>query len=270
MSAIDKFKVDETAPFFPIGPMGPTGSYSSGSFKNKYVLKFKDNETKSVIRTSGIISSNLSTVPPTISPTTILRYSTNAYNGLTFDWSDVTWTFDSTLPNFSWTANAVNFNSRLLDLDENYLLLTSVEIGGSVTSIGIGAFNTCITLTSVTIPNSVTSIGNSAFMKNYALTSLTIPNSVTSIGNNAFEACNELESITIPNSVTSIGTFAFRNCTALTSITIPDSVTSIGDNAFFNSGLTTVTIKNNQLAGIASPDSNVSFYGKTVTTALPS
>ena len=54
----DKFKVEETAPFFPVGPMGPTGSYSSGSFKSNYVLKFKDPETKSVIRTSGILSNN--------------------------------------------------------------------------------------------------------------------------------------------------------------------------------------------------------------------
>ena len=59
----DIFKVYETAPFFPIGPMNPTGSYSSGSFKSEYVLKFKDNETKSVIKTSGILSNNLTTVP---------------------------------------------------------------------------------------------------------------------------------------------------------------------------------------------------------------
>jgi photosystem II stability/assembly factor-like uncharacterized protein len=54
----DKFKVNETAPFFPDGPMGPTGSYSSGSFKSEYVLKFKDRETKSVIKSSGIVDSN--------------------------------------------------------------------------------------------------------------------------------------------------------------------------------------------------------------------
>ena len=57
---IDKFKVDETAPFFPIGPMAPTGSYGnfSSGLKNEYVLKFKDNQTKSVIRTSGLLSNN--------------------------------------------------------------------------------------------------------------------------------------------------------------------------------------------------------------------
>ena len=269
MSLIDKFKVDETAPFFPIGPMGPTGSYSSGSFKNKYVLKFKDNETKSVIRTSGILSS--STVPPTISPITILRYSTNAYNGSTFDWSGVTWTLNSTLPNYSWTANAVNFTSALNQLDQNYEFLTSVVIGGSVTSIGANAFNSCTHITSVTIPASVTSIGNGAFMKNYDLPSVTIPNSVTSIGDGAFETCTSLTSITIPNSVTYIGASAFIYCDVLTSIKIPASVTSIGTDAFGGGPqeITTVTIKNNQLPGIPSPEAGVTFYGRTVNTILP-
>ena len=67
MSAIDKFKVDETAPFFPIGPMAPTGSYGNfnSGLKNEYVLKFKDNETKSVIRTSGLLSNNAKfMIPP--------------------------------------------------------------------------------------------------------------------------------------------------------------------------------------------------------------
>ena len=57
-TAIDKFKVAETSPFFPIGPMSPTGSYGNfnSGLKNEYVLKFKDRETKSVIKTSGILS----------------------------------------------------------------------------------------------------------------------------------------------------------------------------------------------------------------------
>ena len=38
-TAIDKFNVSETSPFFEIAP---TGSYGSASFKSAYVLKFKD------------------------------------------------------------------------------------------------------------------------------------------------------------------------------------------------------------------------------------
>jgi hypothetical protein len=41
-TANDKFKVDETAPFFPIGPMAPTGSYGNfnSGLRNQYVLNF--------------------------------------------------------------------------------------------------------------------------------------------------------------------------------------------------------------------------------------
>ena len=103
----------------------------------------------------------------------------------------------------------------------------------SVTSIGNGAFQECISLTEVTIPNSVTEIGQYAFYNCTGLTSVTIPNSVTSIGNYAFSSCSSLTSVTIPNSVTSIGDKAFRDCTGLTSVTIPNSVTEIGDMAFY-------------------------------------
>ena len=143
--------------------------------------------------------------------------------------------------------------------------MTSITIGGSVTSIGEWAFSGCSGLTNITvetgnsvyhsegkclietesktliagcnnsvIPNdgSVTSIEGGAFSDSSGLTNITIPDSVTSIGICAFFGCSGLTSITIPNSVTSIGYRAFSDCSGLTSITIPDSLTSIGDDAF--------------------------------------
>ncbi len=154
--------------------------------------------------------------------------------------------------------------------------LTSVTIGGSVTSIGKFAFSGCSGLTSVTIGNGVTSIGGYAFSGCSGLTSITIPDSVTSIGNYAFTSCSGLTSITIPfvgeradgtgatnfgyifgtlayvpeslkeviiTGGTSIGEQAFSGRSGLTSITIGSGVTSIGEWAFLNcSGLTSVTI----------------------------
>ena len=110
--------------------------------------------------------------------------------------------------------------------DETYV------IPDSVTSIGGGAFEECVSLTSVNIPDSVTSIGNSAFSDCTSLTSVTIPDSATNIGGSAFRGCKSLTSITIPDSVISIGKEAFVNCTSLTSVTIGSGVTSIGSNDF--------------------------------------
>ena len=169
--------------------------------------------------------------------------------------------------------------------------LPSITIPSSVTSIGVEAFFGCTSLTSVTLPSSITSIGESAF-EGSGLTSITIPNSITSISDFAFYECTSLTSVTIGNSVTNIGERAFRQCTSLTSVTIPSSVTSIdfaafsycealtsivipssvtsiGESAFENSGVTTVTIANDQLSGISSPATDVSFFGKTVQTILP-
>ena len=146
--------------------------------------------------------------------------------------------------------------------------LTSVTIGASVESIGVSAFEFCISLTRIivdennpyytaidgnvyskdgktlilyasgktatefVIPDNVTSIGREAFSNCDSLTSIEIPNSVTSIGALAFYYCSNLTSVVIGNSVEIIGDGAFYNCESLTSIEIPNSVTSIGRYAF--------------------------------------
>ena len=113
-----------------------------------------------------------------------------------------------------------------------YKNVSSVVIGGSVTSIGDAAFYDCSGLTSVSIPNSVTSIRQWAFAYCSGLTSVAIPSSVTSIGGGVFAECRRLTSITIPEGVPYIGSKAFSGCSALESITIPDSVTFTEEYAF--------------------------------------
>jgi len=76
------------------------------------------------------------------------------------------------------------------------LIIPAAIEGKSVTSIGIDAFEKCITLTNITIPDSVTSIGRYAFARCSSLTSITIPDSVTSIGRDAFGGCTSLTSAT--------------------------------------------------------------------------
>lgn len=123
-------------------------------------------------------------------------------------------------------------------------LISSVVIGGGITSIGGRAFEDCYRLTNVTIPNSVTSIEYDAFYECSSLMSVTIPDSVTSIGFEAFCECSSLMSVTIPNSVTSIELGAFAGCRSLTDVYYIGSETqwsaiSIGGA---NGNLTSATI----------------------------
>jgi hypothetical protein len=207
--------------------------------------------------------------PSITEATTILEYNTS--QGASLVWNGVTFTLDTSLLNYSYTAIITTIPDTVGATMPSSPNLIGVTVGNSVTSIGSQAFLLCSGLTSVTFsPNStLTSIGNKAFDSCSSLTTITIPNSVTSIGAYAFWACAALATITIPNSVTSIGDFAFRSCIALTSITIPNSVTSIGADSFHLSGLTTVTIANGQLVGISSPNPSQAFFGVTVETIPP-
>ncbi len=215
--------------------------------------------------------------PPTPTPT-ILVYNTD--QGTSFLWDTVTFTLDTSLPQFSYTSTTTSIPA--IQLPQARTNLTGVTIGDSVTSIGNQAFLGCSNLTSVTFTptSTLTSIGDDAFY-DCGFTSIIIPNSVTSIGDGAFFSCSNLTTVTIGNSVGSIGEEVFQSCAALTSITIPNSVTSIGTNAFLSSGLTTVTISSATATAlppqsgdptITSPTNNppgVAFFGKTVATVLP-
>lgn len=108
--------------------------------------------------------------------------------------------------------------------------LTTVELGGGVTSIGKSAFLKCTKLPSITIGNGVISIGASAFNGCTALTNANIGSGA--IGASAFQDCSNLANVTLGDGVTSIGTNAFLKCTALTSISIGSNVGTIERFAF--------------------------------------
>ena len=126
---------------------------------------------------------------------------------------------------------------------QNYQKLTSVTIPSSITSIDSYAFSSCFSLTSVIMPSGITSISPYAFYNCSSLTSVIIPSSVTSISNYAFNSCRSLTSVIIPSGVTYIGEYAFQECFSLISVIIPSGVTRINTYAFHNcSSLTSVII----------------------------
>jgi hypothetical protein len=208
--------------------------------------------------------------------TTILEYLTDQVVA-SFVWGVVTFTRDTNLPGFCYTA--ITTTIPALVCPQAVASISSITIGNIVTSIGQsaffgatnsssltftptstltsigggasnGAFQNCFSepsiSTSITIPNSVTSIGTNAFRNCDKLVSVTLPTnpSFITIGQSAFQACDVLASITIPNSVTSILTNAFFGCTHLASVTLSSTLTSIGNTAFKSCPLTSITIPN--------------------------
>ena len=78
-------------------------------------------------------------------------------------------------------------------------------------------------ITTVEVEGTVTSVGATAFKDCTALTTVNIADGVEYIEAGAFNGCTALTEINIPLSVGYIKTGAFKGCTALTSVTIRDN-----------------------------------------------
>ena len=108
----------------------------------------------------------------------------------TVETHDITGTLD-----YQWMID----NGYWEEDDGNWLkIITQVDIGNTVTSIGLGVFEWCDRLTSVTIPDSVTSIGTGAFYECSGLTSVTI----VANGGNANTVKNMMISAGVSESIT--------------------------------------------------------------------
>lgn len=133
--------------------------------------------------------------------------------------------------------------------------LITVEIPGTVTSIGGGAFVNCSNLSKILIPDSVTDLYTDVFngctglktavlSKNIkilrsnlfwgcsSLKEIIIPEGVTEMEGCVFTNCSALKKVTLPSTMVKIGLSSFFGCSSLESIEVPDSVTSIGQSAF--------------------------------------
>jgi len=116
--------------------------------------------------------------------------------------------------------------------------LTTAILPSGLKKIPESMFNNCGNLTSVNIPGSVTTIGDYAFTNCSAWNSdEALPSGLKSIGDYAFNECSSLSWTwdTLPSGLTSIGLNAFQNCTGLTgALTIPGGVGNISQSAFYN------------------------------------
>ena len=119
-----------------------------------------------------------------------------------------------------WTVDS-HFKSYLPRM---WVSLTHMAIPASVTVIGQGAFQECLSLERVIMPECVTVIGNDAFRNCESLSEITIPWRVLTIGVGAFLGCRSLRSICMHTSSGYDAEEAFDD-------DVLDFITLFGDNS---------------------------------------
>ena len=72
--------------------------------------------------------------------------------------------------------------------------------------VATGLFGGCGRLASVEVPGTVTSVGDRAFQGCTSLpAALEVPASVATLGNSAYEGCSQLTSVSLPPSLERVG-----------------------------------------------------------------
>ena len=136
--------------------------------------------------------------------------------------------------------------------------ITSVTLPASITSIGQGAFQSCLMLERVVLNEGLQTLDYDVFNSTKALKSITIPGSLATIpynafGNsglesvvinygvqnleNAFINCSDLREVSLPESIVTI-TGTFENCTSLSHISLPGSLRTIKSMSFAGTAIT--------------------------------
>lgn len=91
-------------------------------------------------------------------------------------------------------------------------MITSVDFGGVLKNIGVGAFLNCQGLEEIHIPSNIKIIDSGAFRNCKSLRRVVIDHGVIHISGNAFRGCENLTDIYLPRSIGYIGGNVFREC----------------------------------------------------------
>ncbi len=110
-----------------------------------------------------------------------------------------------------------------------------IDVLPVVTEIEMGAFYRYSALTSISLPVGLQSIGVQAFECCVSLPSIVLPVGMKDIEYRAFCDCALLASVVFPKGMDSIGWDVFRDCWSLTSVVFPvQELQSVGNNVFIN------------------------------------
>ena len=108
----------------------------------------------------------------------------------------------------------------------------SLRLGAGIKKIEKCAFASCSSLKSVEIPGTVESVGEDAFRDCAGLEELQLGAGIKKIENSAFALCSSLKSVEIPGSVESVGEGAFSECSSLRRVVLPSTLVALARDAF--------------------------------------
>lgn len=112
-------------------------------------------------------------------------------------------------------------------------VIETLEIPGSVQTVGVNAFAQCQKLRSVVIREGVVTLDKCCFGGCVFLTEITLPESLVTVEDFVFAGCINLPEVTFGSGLQSIGRQVFFKCLALSRVTIPGGeAVAIGEQAF--------------------------------------
>ena len=110
---------------------------------------------------------------------------------------------------------------------------TKLTVEEGITAIGSSAFSSWMKLTSVELPGSLKSIGYRSFYRCTKLATLTLKEGLTTIGDSAFKSATSITTVTIPSTVTKIDNDAFSSMKDTQSIHFADDWTTVSSRVTF-------------------------------------
>ncbi len=141
-----------------------------------------------------------------------------------------------------------------------------IPTDGSVTAIGVNAFENCKGLTAIHIPASVTEIRTGAFYGCTSLATLTFAENsqLKVIWGSAFYGCRQLTGVVLPNSLTTLYHGAFTTYKTNGYIVVPDSITSANLSFMAPSGIIYYCGEPGAVADMILPPSRIADYDMAI------
>ena len=158
-------------------------------------------------------------------PDSVTSINLNAFDGCLLEDAKIPANAIPAMPKSSIEMIEITSGKISEEAFDNFKVLFSVTISGTVKEMETRAFSSCNSLTNVTIGGLVTAIPAKAFADCRALTNVRILDNVEIISYAAFRYCNALESVEIGSGIKQIYLEAFNGCGKLIDITYNGTMT---------------------------------------------